>query len=168
MYITFYGFGKSYLGKFLGGAPPVCFPRYRNTIYWKFSDIIAQIGNSGTNPSPRFRYPAAAGESYTFNVTMAAVLKKAYPPPQCWAIASLTGSGSAFAVMTSQILKGMFADRYYATVVSGNARAGGLPQAVTFGIVKIMPNIKNTSANAQINLVSLSTKLIVWVPESID
>jgi hypothetical protein len=70
--------------------------------------------------------------------------------------------------MTSQILKGTVADRYYATVASGNARAGGLPQAVTFGIVKIMPNIKNTSANAQINLVSLSTKLIVWVPESID
>ena len=26
----------------------MCFPRYRNTIYWKFSDIIAQIGNSET------------------------------------------------------------------------------------------------------------------------
>jgi hypothetical protein len=47
-YITFYGFGKSYLGKFLGSAPPVCFPRYRNTIHRNFSDMIAHISKSET------------------------------------------------------------------------------------------------------------------------
>jgi len=26
----------------------VCFPRYRNTIHWKFSDMIAHISNSET------------------------------------------------------------------------------------------------------------------------
>ena len=72
----------------------------------------------------------------------------------------------AIADQLSYLIDGL--DGITALIVEGNIVAIDLPQSVTLEIVETAPGIKGASANARSKPATLSTGLIVQVPEYIE